>query len=33
MKRETQRCKFVTLIDGKEVWFTFYVMVEMKTYG
>ena len=30
---ETGRYKFVTLIDGKEVWFTFYVMVEMKTYG
>ena len=30
---ETGRYKFVTLINGKEVWFTFYVMVEMKAYG
>ena len=33
LELETGRYKFVTLIDGKEVWFTFYVMVEMKAYG
>ena len=25
--------KFVAVVDGKEVWFTFYVILEMKAYG
>lgn len=30
---ETGRYKFVATVEGKEVWFIFYVMKEMKTYG
>ncbi len=30
---ENGKYKFVALINGKEVWFTFYVMTEMKEYG
>lgn len=30
---ETGRYKFVATVEGKEVWFIFYVMKEMKMYG